>query len=184
MFDPLNFTKGARVKDVRRWRESELVHGRVAMLAALGFIVGEQLEDFPAFLNADGHITGPAIYQFQQVEARGAVFVSTCCCLCWASLFLASLMSRYLQLYACLHPWLQGLLAQLHMLHLQPCSTTQPHACAGAWGKVHVLFWSKPSALCADILPVLYCPAVGAPGPGHWSVRVLPCCLRLGHTHR
>jgi len=62
------------VKDVRRWRESELVHGRVAMLAALGFIVGEQLEDFPAFYNADGHITGPAIYQFQQVEARGAIF--------------------------------------------------------------------------------------------------------------
>jgi hypothetical protein len=76
MFDPLNFTKGARVKDVRRWRESELVHGRVAMLAALGFIVGEQLEDFPAFYNADGHIAGPAIYQFQQVEARGAIFVS------------------------------------------------------------------------------------------------------------
>jgi light-harvesting complex I chlorophyll a/b binding protein 1 len=44
------------------------------MLAALGFIVGEQLEDIPAFLNADGHITGPAIYQFQQVEARGAIF--------------------------------------------------------------------------------------------------------------
>jgi len=74
MFDPLNLSKGAKVKDVRRWRESELVHGRVAMLAALGFIVGEQLEDFPAFYNADGHITGPAIYQFQQVEARGAIF--------------------------------------------------------------------------------------------------------------
>jgi hypothetical protein len=86
MFDPLNFTKGARVKDVRRWRESELVHGRVAMLAALGFIVGEQLEDIPAFLNADGHITGPAIYQFQQVEARGAVFVSICDCCVLASL--------------------------------------------------------------------------------------------------
>jgi hypothetical protein len=28
------------------------------MLAALGFIVGEQLEDFPAFVNFDGHITG------------------------------------------------------------------------------------------------------------------------------
>lgn len=59
---------------MRRWRESEVTHGRVAMLAALGFIVGEQLEDFPAFLNADGHVTGPAIYQFQQVEARGGVF--------------------------------------------------------------------------------------------------------------
>eukprot|EP00879_Flechtneria_rotunda_P019403 GHRR01020380.1.p1 GENE.GHRR01020380.1~~GHRR01020380.1.p1 ORF type:complete len:176 (+),score=77.37 GHRR01020380.1:129-656(+) len=74
MFDPAGFTRGAKVRDIRRWRESEIVHGRVAMLAALGFIVGEQLEDFPAFVNFDGHITGPAIYQFQQVEARGAVF--------------------------------------------------------------------------------------------------------------
>jgi light-harvesting complex I chlorophyll a/b binding protein 1 len=44
------------------------------MLAALGFIVQEQLEDFPAFVNFDGHIQGPAITQFQQVEARGAIF--------------------------------------------------------------------------------------------------------------
>lgn len=35
------------MRDIRRWRESELVHGRVAMLASLGFIVGENLEDFP-----------------------------------------------------------------------------------------------------------------------------------------
>jgi light-harvesting complex I chlorophyll a/b binding protein 1 len=44
------------------------------MLASLGFVVGENLEDFPAFYNFDGHIAGPAIYQFQQVEARGAIF--------------------------------------------------------------------------------------------------------------
>ncbi len=44
------------------------------MLAALGFLVGEQLESFPIFLNADGHVTGPAINHFQQVEARGAIF--------------------------------------------------------------------------------------------------------------
>jgi len=68
MFDPLNLARTASIKDVRRWRESEITHGRVAMLAALGFIVGEQLEDFPAFVNFDGHITGPAIYQFQQVR--------------------------------------------------------------------------------------------------------------------
>lgn len=74
LFDPLNFLTGASVRDVRRWRESELVHGRVAMLASLGFIIGENLEDFPAFYNFDGHIGGPAIYQFQQVEARGAIF--------------------------------------------------------------------------------------------------------------
>lgn len=35
-FDPLNLSKGAKIRDVRRWRESEIVHGRVAMLAALG----------------------------------------------------------------------------------------------------------------------------------------------------
>ncbi|GBF96674.1 hypothetical protein Rsub_09307 [Raphidocelis subcapitata] len=74
MFDPANLTGNASVRDVRRWRESELVHGRVSMLAALGFVVGENLEDFPAFYNFDGHIGGPAIYQFQQVEARGGVF--------------------------------------------------------------------------------------------------------------
>ena len=33
------------------------------MLAALGFVVGEQLEDFPAFMNFDGQVDGPAIYQ-------------------------------------------------------------------------------------------------------------------------
>lgn len=74
VFDPLSLSATASIKDIRRWRESEIVHGRVSMLAALGFIVGEQLEDFPAFFNFDGHITGPAIYQFQQVEARGGVF--------------------------------------------------------------------------------------------------------------
>lgn len=50
------------------------IAGRVSMLAALGFLIGEQLESFPVFLNADGHVTGPAINHFQQVEARGAIF--------------------------------------------------------------------------------------------------------------
>eukprot|EP00798_Chlamydomonas_sp_ICE-L_P016631 gene16631-22878_t len=68
MFDPAGLAKTASIVDVRRWRESELIHGRVCMLAALGFVVGEQLEDFPAFMNFDGSITGPAINQFQQVQ--------------------------------------------------------------------------------------------------------------------
>ena len=50
IFDPLNFLGSAGssnnpIRDVRRWRESELTHGRVCMLAALGFIVQEQLID-------------------------------------------------------------------------------------------------------------------------------------------
>merc|ERR1711903_320994 len=51
-FDPLGLHKSASIKDVRRWREAELTHGRVAMLAALGF---------------DGNITGPAIGHYQQL---------------------------------------------------------------------------------------------------------------------
>ena len=50
MFDPAGFTRTAKPADIKRWRESEIMHGRVAMLAALGFVVGEQLEDFPAFI--------------------------------------------------------------------------------------------------------------------------------------
>ncbi|KAG2431933.1 hypothetical protein HYH02_013152 [Chlamydomonas schloesseri] len=67
VFDPAGFLATASVKDVRRWRESEITHGRVAMLAALGFIVGEQLQDFPLFFNWDGRVSGPAIYHFQQI---------------------------------------------------------------------------------------------------------------------
>jgi len=79
IFDPADLLQRAAssprpIRELRRWRESEIVHGRVAMLATLGFIVQEQLEDFPVLYNVDGHITGPAIYHFQQVEARGAVF--------------------------------------------------------------------------------------------------------------
>lgn len=66
-FDPLGLHKGASIADVRRWREAELTHGRVAMLAALGFVVGEQLEDSSAFLLFDGNITGPAIGHYQQL---------------------------------------------------------------------------------------------------------------------
>jgi light-harvesting complex I chlorophyll a/b binding protein 1 len=69
MFDPAGLLATATVEDVRRYREAELTHGRVAMLASLGFVVGEQLEDFPAFMNIDGNITGPAINQFQQVQS-------------------------------------------------------------------------------------------------------------------
>lgn len=68
VFDPANLAATATVADINLWRESEITHGRVAMLAAVGFIVGEQLEDFPLFFNFDGHITGPAITQFQQVR--------------------------------------------------------------------------------------------------------------------
>ena len=44
-------------------RESELKHGRVAMVAFLGIMVAESFN--PLF---EGKITGPAIFQYQQAE--------------------------------------------------------------------------------------------------------------------
>ena len=54
-FDPLNMLKSASKDEVYRWREAELTHGRVGMLAAAGFLVQEFWH--PLF-SANG---GPAI---------------------------------------------------------------------------------------------------------------------------
>ena len=66
-FDPLGFTKDADVLEVNRLRESELTHGRVAMLASAGFLVQES---FHPLFGEDG---GPAIEQipFLQIEQPG-----------------------------------------------------------------------------------------------------------------
>lgn len=73
IFDPFNFLGNASsVDDVKRWRESEIVHGRVSMLAALGFITQEQIIDFPTL--PFPHVEGAAITHFQQVESKGAIF--------------------------------------------------------------------------------------------------------------
>jgi Chlorophyll A-B binding protein len=50
---------------LRRYRESELTHGRVAMLAVLGFLVGEAVEG-SSFL-WDAQVSGPAITHLEQV---------------------------------------------------------------------------------------------------------------------
>lgn len=40
-FDPLGFTKDMDLDGVKRFREAEVMHGRVAMMATLGYIIGE-----------------------------------------------------------------------------------------------------------------------------------------------
>jgi len=40
-FDPLGFTKDMELLGVKRFREAEIMHGRVAMMATLGYIIGE-----------------------------------------------------------------------------------------------------------------------------------------------
>merc|ERR1711939_249651 len=56
-FDPANLLADVSKAEVYRWREAELTHGRVGMLAAAGFLVQENF--YPLF-TADG---GPAIQQ-------------------------------------------------------------------------------------------------------------------------
>merc|ERR1719399_1003028 len=60
-FDPAGFLEGASKEEVFRWREAELTHGRVAMLASLGFLVQE---GFHPLFTADG---GPAIEQIPKL---------------------------------------------------------------------------------------------------------------------
>jgi Chlorophyll A-B binding protein len=59
-FDPLGLSE---TYDVKKLREAELKHGRVAMLAFTGILIAEKWH--PLF---EGHVFGAGIYHFQQVE--------------------------------------------------------------------------------------------------------------------
>merc|ERR1719287_288402 len=60
-WDPAGFLEGKSELEVNRYREAELTHGRVGMLASLGFLVQEK---FHPLFSADG---GPAIDQIPQL---------------------------------------------------------------------------------------------------------------------
>lgn len=60
-FDPLGFAqRGISLNEVKRNREAEVMHGRVAMIASIGYFAGEAFE-------GPFHITGPANDQLQQM---------------------------------------------------------------------------------------------------------------------
>jgi len=46
-FDPLGFSKGATPEQMTWYRQAELKHGRVAMLATVGFIVADTVFQLP-----------------------------------------------------------------------------------------------------------------------------------------
>ena len=60
-FDPAGFLEGKDQDTVYKYREAELAHGRVSMLASLGFLVQEK---FHPLFSGDG---GPAIEQIPQL---------------------------------------------------------------------------------------------------------------------
>lgn len=61
-FDPLGLSKDVDIETLRRYREAEITHGRVGMLAAVGFLVQEKFN--PLF---GGTVTGPAITHIPQI---------------------------------------------------------------------------------------------------------------------
>merc|ERR1712045_804781 len=66
-FDPLGLAEKATDATLLRYREAEVTHGRVAMLASVGFLVGEKVEG-SSFL-FDASIKGPAITHLAQVTS-------------------------------------------------------------------------------------------------------------------
>ena len=73
LFDPLGFAEKADEATLKRYREAELTHGRVAMLATVGFLVGEAVESKTVLFN--GEITGPAITHLAQVNPVFWIFL-------------------------------------------------------------------------------------------------------------
>jgi hypothetical protein len=70
-FDPIGFCQtGISLNDVKRYRESEVQHGRVAMLAVVGYLVGEVIQ-------GPFSITGPANDQLAQVPLPAFVVLCT-----------------------------------------------------------------------------------------------------------
>ena len=69
-FDPANLLDGTPKDEVMRWREAELTHGRVGMLASAGFLVQEY---FHPLFTADG---GPAIEQIPKLPPALWVFMT------------------------------------------------------------------------------------------------------------
>lgn len=66
-WDPWNLATKADENLLKRYREAELAHSRVAMLAVVGFLVGEAVEG-SSFL-FDASVSGPAITHLTQVPA-------------------------------------------------------------------------------------------------------------------
>ena len=75
-FDPLGLSKKADEATMKRYREAEITHGRVGMLAAVGFLAGEKVEG-SSFL-FDAQVSGPAITHLTQVPPVFWIALTIC----------------------------------------------------------------------------------------------------------
>merc|ERR1719337_498553 len=70
-FDPAGFTEGKSVAELKMLREAEVTHGRVSMLASLGFLVQESFHPLSRLGDKD---IGPAIRHLDEVRAEVPIF--------------------------------------------------------------------------------------------------------------
>jgi len=74
-FDPLGLADGTPLSTMLQWREAEVQHGRVAMLAVLGMLCTEEpIEYHPLFESYNKDI-GPAIRHLDEVDAVSPFFL-------------------------------------------------------------------------------------------------------------
>jgi len=73
-FDPLGFAGEADLNTMLKYREAETMHGRVAMLAAIGMLVTEEPVEFHPLFEAYNKDIGPAIRHLDEVRAASPFF--------------------------------------------------------------------------------------------------------------
>ena len=71
-FDPAGFLDGKSVAEIKMLREAEVTHGRVSMLATVGFLVQES--GFHPLFNLGGKGIGPAILHLTEVRQNSPFF--------------------------------------------------------------------------------------------------------------
>merc|ERR1719164_275197 len=70
-FDPAGLSAEVSLEDIKLWREAEVTHGRISMLAVLGFLVQERAHFL--FVEPDKDI-GPAIRHLDEARAVNPAF--------------------------------------------------------------------------------------------------------------
>jgi hypothetical protein len=75
-FDPLGLSTGNPLGTMKQWREAEVQHSRVAMLAALGMLVTEEPIEYHPLFEAYNKDIGPAIRHLDEVDAVSPFFLT------------------------------------------------------------------------------------------------------------
>lgn len=73
-FDPLGFATNTDLGTMKKWREAEAQHGRVAMLAVLGMLVTEEPIEYHPLFEAYNKDIGPSIRHLDEVRAASPFF--------------------------------------------------------------------------------------------------------------